>query len=374
MIRVCHFTSVHARNDPRIFGKECLSLAAAGYEVNLVVSDGKGDEIRQGVKIWDAGRVAGGRARRMLLTSTRVWWRALKLHAEIYHFHDPELIPAGLVLRLLGRRVVYDVHEDVARSLENRPWVPAKIRRLTACGIESLERVAAQVFDLHMVVTPEIARRFPPGRTVLLRNFPIQTELRTASPLPSGQRAPVFVYVGAVSPDRGALVMVQAINHPRLGGRARLVIGGAIEPDLIVEMQRLDRLGLMTLPGHLPREAVATLLSEARAGLVLLQPVKAHMDAYPVKMFEYMAAGLPVIASHHPVWKQLLGGGQLALLVDPTQPEAIAGAMAAILEQPELADRLAQRGAQAVKESYNWEREKDHLLEAYDHLHRANST
>lgn len=368
MRNVCHLTSVHPRHDLRIVGKECVTLAKAGYEVQVIVSDGLGDEKVQDIQVIDAGRISGGRLNRMLLGTARMLLRALQLKSDLYHFHDPELIPAGLVLRALGHRVVYDVHEDVARSLDNRPWVPSPLKKLLAAGIEGLEYAAARVFDLQVVVTPEIARRFPRRRTVLLRNFPILEELVPRAPIPFEQREALFAYVGTVSPDRGAFVMVEAINHPSLAQRARLVIAGVIEPEMQEHMRRMDAHGLVSFPGHISRAAVRDLLQRARAGLVLLQPVKAHMDAYPVKMFEYLAAALPVIASNHPLWAELLDQGEFALLVDPTQPAAIAGAMKTILDDPRQAGQLARKGAAAVRNRYSWESEKLGLVDAYRHL------
>lgn len=368
MTKICHLTTVHPRHDLRIVGKECVTLAKAGYQVHVIVSDGLGDEKTQGVRIIDAGGISGGRISRMLLGTARVLLRALQLKAELYHFHDPELIPAGLVLRTLGHRVVYDVHEDVARSLDNRPWVPSLLKKVFAAGIEGLEYAAARVFDLQVVVTPEIARRFPRRRTVLLRNFPILDELVPRAPLPFELREPLFAYVGTVSPDRGAFVMVEAVNHPSLAQRARLVIAGVIEPELQEQMRIRDTHGLVSFAGHISRAGVRELLQRARAGLVLLQPVKAHMDAYPVKMFEYLAAALPVIASNHPLWVELLDQGEFALLVDPTQPAAIAAAMQTILDDPAQAGELARKGAVAVRNRYSWDSEKRGLLDAYHQL------
>lgn len=368
MRRICHLTTVHPRHDNRIFVKECSSLANAGFEVFLVVSDGRGAETKAGVHIVDAGPSSTRRTMRMTLSTLRTLRVALGLRAEIYHFHDPELIPAGLVLRCLGYRVIYDVHEDVARSLVNRPWLPAGWRGLVGGIMDLLERGAAHVFNGHMIVTPEIARRFPRERRTLLRNFPILAELRPASPVESRRRESLFGYVGTVSPDRGALVMVDAINHPTLAGCARLVIGGAVEPALAREIKARDSQGLVTLLGQLPRSEVAQTLLRLRAGLVLLQPVQAHMQAYPVKMFEYMAASVPVIASNYPVWKSLLDGGSLALCVDPTDPAQIAAAMKYVLEHPDQADDLARRADHMVRDRYNWETEQHRLTATYDHV------
>jgi glycosyltransferase involved in cell wall biosynthesis len=223
-----------------------------------------------------------------------------------------------------------------------------------------------------MIVTPEIARRFPVDRRCLLRNFPNLKELRPDQPIASRRKESLFGYVGTVSPDRGALVMVDAINHPTLAGRARLVIAGAVEPALADAMRARDRQGLVDLLGQLSRPEVASTLQRLRAGLVLLQPVQAHMQAYPVKMFEYMAASVPVIASNYPVWKSLLDGGSLALCIDPTDPAQIAAAMKRILDQPDWADEIAKRADQAVRERYNWETECHRLRTTYNHVLQEN--
>lgn len=119
MIKLCHLTSVHSRFDIRIFHKECASLARKGFMVNLVVADGKGDEVNNGVAIHDVGS-SNGRFDRMRRAPNRVLKKALSLDAEIYHFHDPELIPVGLGLKRHGKKVVFDVHEDYVSQIREK--------------------------------------------------------------------------------------------------------------------------------------------------------------------------------------------------------------------------------------------------------------
>ena len=98
-MRICHVTSVHQRYDTRIFHKECTSLANAGYDVILLVADGKKDEVRNGVKIVSIDYVPTSRYRRILLSGHVMFRAAQQIDAEIYHLHDPELLPFGKKLK-----------------------------------------------------------------------------------------------------------------------------------------------------------------------------------------------------------------------------------------------------------------------------------
>lgn len=367
---VCHMTTVHRRDDLRIFRKECGALRSDGYEVHLVVADGKGDEVRCGIWIWDVGRARFGRLARSSYSVIKVMLRAIGTGADVFHFHDPEILTAGLVLRLLGRKVIYDVHEDVPRSLVNRPWVPRLFRPVLGFLAGGCEVLLGRIFSLNVVTTPTIAKRFSPKNTILVRNFAILGELSEQKGELVSRRAPVFVYVGTVSNDRGALVMVRAINEPCLAGRARLEVVGEVDAELRQTLESADTKELVTFRGRCGREEIARILARAKAGLVLLQPVHAHMNAYPVKLFEYLAVGLPVIASDYPLWRDIMEHGELGFFVsDPTSPFDVAQTMKVLLESEQL-DRISENAKRAVAVKYSWDSEREVLLAGYERVIR----
>src|SRR5580704_6176866 len=100
-MRVVHLTSVRGPRDMRVFYKECRSLVRAGYAVTLI-APGTEEQLVDGVSIHAVPRLKS-RLFRMTLTAWRVYQKALRQAADVYHFHDPELVPLGLLLRLRGK-------------------------------------------------------------------------------------------------------------------------------------------------------------------------------------------------------------------------------------------------------------------------------
>ena len=176
--KVCHLTSVHPKIDTRIFYKECKTLVDAGYDVTLVVQNDK-DEVIDGVKILCID-TPKNRKERMLHTTRHVYKRALECNADIYHFHDPELMPIGLKLKRKGKKVIYDVHEDVPRQILSKQWIPAPLRKIISWVIERIEIYAAKRFDCIVTATDYIAGHFVKlnNNVIAVKNYPIKIEER----------------------------------------------------------------------------------------------------------------------------------------------------------------------------------------------------
>jgi glycosyltransferase involved in cell wall biosynthesis len=364
-MKVCHVTSVHPHTDTRIFVKECCTLAMAGHDTHLVAA-GAPDEVRSGVRLHGVAPGAGGRLSRMTGTARKVVRRARALDADVYHFHDPELLPFALGLRRAGKRVIYDVHEDLPRDILSKTWIPAALRGAVARGVEACEDYAARRFDCVIAATPFIRERFlrRGARADVVNNYPILGEL--AVPHESGaRREHAVAYVGEITALRGAVEMVQAIGATD----AKLLLGGRFEDaGLRQRVMNLPGWGRVEELGQLARPAVAGTFARARAGLVLLHPAPNHTHAQPNKMFEYMSAGLPLIGSDFPLWREIIEGNACGLCVDPLDPGAIAGAIRWILAHPDEAARMGENGRRAVLEKYNWDAEGARLLSIYEAL------
>ena len=367
--KVVHLTSVHNAFDVRIFAKECKSLARAGHDVVLVVPHDR-DEVVDGVVIKSVPR-AGGRVSRMMRTVWKLYREALRQDAEIYHFHDPELIPVGLLLRARGKKVIYDIHEDYPQAIPSKYYLRYWIRRPVSWVMERFENFASRRFSGLVAVTPAIANRFGDvnSRVRVVQNFPVAEELTKDCHPTWDQRQLSVTYVGGISENRGAFEMVRAIAliPPTLPATLKLV-GNFSPSSLRHELAPLAGWEKVEVLGFMDRAGVARVLNSVRAGLVLIHPEPRYKVAYPIKMFEYMAVGIPVIAADFPLWREIIEEAGCGLVVNPLDPQAIAGAIEYILTHPKEAEAMGRRGREAVEKKYNWATEEKKLLALYEEV------
>lgn len=359
-------STVHPPDDVRILPKEAYTLATAGYEVVLIAH---GELPEQSIITFRSlGKAPKSRLTRMAITPFRALRQALKENAAVYHLHDPELIPVGVVLRMMGKKVIFDSHEDLPKQIRSKPYLHPTAARLIAPFTSLLQRLAGQTMTALVAATPSIAENYPPRKTCLVQNFPLQSEFDSPASGSYQQRSPTVLYVGAVSRIRSALEMVQAMDFVDPSLQAHLQIIGRVEPQLREILPREAATRPVTLLGQKSRDELPSFFQSARLGLVLYHPCPNHTDAQPNKLFEYMAAGLPVIASDFPLWRKLVIGKNCGLVVDPQNPKQIGEAITHLLSHPEEAEQMGRNGRAVVLAQCSWEAEKGKLLSLYERL------
>jgi glycosyltransferase involved in cell wall biosynthesis len=362
-LRICHLTSVHSIRDPRIFHKECKSLAALGHDVGLVACHERA-EIIDGVRIIPVAR-GQGRLDRMARVGWRVYRAARRERADVYHFHDPELLWVGVLLKLGGARVIYDVHEDVPKQIMGKHWIPRWARPLISRAVAVVEQLGARIVDGIVAATPSIAAKFPPDKTAVVQNFPEAAFARAdGAERPFPERSDAFVYAGGLMEIQGVREMATAFALlPE--GMSGTVAGTFYPATLEAQIAAMPGWKRVRYLQQVPRAEVVQAIRDARTGLVLNHPTVNYVDAYPTKMFEYMACGLPVVCSNFPLWTEIVRGADCGIAVDPRDPEAIAQAITALGDDPERARRLGENGRRAIAERYNWEAELRKLESLY---------
>jgi glycosyltransferase involved in cell wall biosynthesis len=364
--RVVHVTTVHPRDDIRIFRKECVSLARAGYEVVQVVGDGQGAAVVDGVRIVDIGVRPAGRLARMRRQPAAALAAVRRERPALVHLHDPELLPLGATLAREGLPVVYDAHEDVPRQILTKQWIPAALRPAVARAFEVYENRQVRQLAAVSAATPHIAERFAQVARLAVNvgNYPFEDELAPAAGARPRER--MVCYVGGLMRTRGLLQMVRAVA---LVPGLRLVLCGRFEDAALEAAVRAEPgWGRVQWLGQVGREPVREVMARASAGLVTLLPMPSYLDALPIKMFEYMSAGLPVVASDFPLWRGIVQRHRCGVVVDPADPAAIAAAIGSILDDPARAQAMGEAGRAAVLTAYRWPVAERELLALYDRL------
>ena len=368
--KIVHLTSVHGPLNFRIFYKECVSLREAGYDV-VEVAPAEKDFVVDGVQIR-AIRKPKLRMLRMVLGPLQVYKKALRENGDLYQFHDPELIPVALLLRARGKTVVYDVHEDVPGTIAYKIYLPVTLRRLLVPIARWVEDNAAAHMSGIAAATDPIAERFAVNneRTISVHNFPLLREFVNCPRVAWRERDIAVAYVGAtMTRARGIMEAVDAIARVPEELSVRLALAGRFSNDgLREQLAHSSGWKYVDEMGFLPREGVAKLLARTRIGLVVLHPEPNYLRSRPVKLFEYMAAGVPVIASDFPDWRNIVEGAGCGLLVSPEDPKSIAEAIEFLLTHPETAERMGRNGREAVERLYVWEEEKEKLFSLYNKL------
>ena len=360
---VCHITSVHKSNDVRILLKECSSLASNGFEVNLVVANAISENINN-VNIIGVSSNINSRIGRIIKTVYRVYKVAKSQKSDIYHLHDPELLFIALFLKNKKNKVLFDAHEDLPRQILTKYWIPTPSRKVISIFAEVFEDFIVKRLDGVVAATPFIRDRFKKinFNTVDINNYPLLEEL---SNLPSlAKKENLVVYIGGITKERGIVELVKAL--PLCKSKVILNLAGDFSPIALKDVvANLEGWKSVNYVGFVGRQEVKKMLSVSKVGLVTLYPTSNYLDSLPIKMFEYMACGLPLVVSNFPYWIELLKNESCAVFVDPKNENEIASALDYLLENDKLSIEMGQRGRQSVLLKFNWEIEEKKLLNFY---------
>lgn len=366
MTKVCHITNVHAPEDVRIFHKECVSLAKAGYKV-YIVQRGESYE-KNGVHVVGFGQVTGGRLKRMTLIARRAYQAALTVDADIYHLHDPELLPYALKLKKRGKKVIFDSHENTLETILEKAWLPVSLRKIVYRWYGNQQAKVCRRIDAVISVTPDIVDYFRAinPRTVQIANFPILPEKK--SPLPE-QRTNTLVFAGGVSRQWNHHTIIKALEKLP---ECEYLLCGPTEVSYLQELQALPAWGQVRYLGKVPHAEVAKLLAQSAVGMSALSPNR-NTGWYNgtmgnTKIFEEMLAGLPVVCTDFIFWREFVDRWHCGICVDPQDSEAIAAAVRHLLDNPEEAQKMGENGRRAVEEEFNWGVEERKLLTLYAEL------
>ena len=362
-MKVCHLSSVHPRNDIRIFLKECISLRDAGYDVSYVVADDLGDDEIQSIKIFDVGKLKN-RFSRIFLSTLKVVIKGVIIKADVYHFHDPELAIFCLVYRLMGKKVIFDVHENVAEQIQDKPWLSNFQKKFLSRLFNSLNKFFAKTFytiiaeKSYCNIYDKISLNFP--LTIIL-NYPKLNFFKSYQNFERGGNE--FFYIGGVSNNRCLDTILEAfdiLDRKNIDFKMHFVGAISDKPNFEKYPNLIDK---VIFHGRKNLEDGYEISRQCIAGLAILKPIGNYVKSYPTKIFEYMAVGLPVVASNFSLYKEIVEDNNIGWCVDPNSPSDIADVLIEIINS-KIIEKISYR---AVKQSsnYSWKNEEKKLLMLY---------
>jgi len=353
----------HKPLDTRIFHKEALSLTTAGFHVSLIIPHSESfTKDRVEVKAVPLPRKGW---EQLILCPYNIFRMAMKEpRASVFHLHDSELLFIGLLLRFSGRKVVYDAHEDTPLQISYQHWIPGIIKPFYSLLYRILEKLAGWSFSAIIVAEPVIAKYFPASKVILIRNFPRAGSFKAE--VPYEQRNGSLVYVGLLSKPRGVVEMLEGHRLASEQVNIKFVLGGKFAPAGL-EQQLLGKYKV-DYRAWLPYDEMIATLYQSSIGIIVPHPIERYKTNYPVKLFEYMASGMPVIASAEGESATFVEEADCGILVDPLKPEQIKDAILKLSTNRELAGAMGARGRKLIFEKYNWESESDKLIQLHTRL------
>lgn len=374
-MRILILSTVHRWNDPRIFHKQACTLAKQHEVVLAAVDDGQKRTLHR-VEIHPLG------VWKTRWDRPRLWLRALKeirlSRAEIVHFHDPELalllLPNAIFKR---RKYICDVHEHPRAAIRGRSWLPTVLRSPAARFFSRLLRWSPFLFDAVLLAEESYAPLFPARVNVhIIRNyalipdpdFPFFDRYGSFDP----NRELRLLYIGSLTEDRGLLKMIEMLEIVKqVFPNVWLDLVGKIRPrDLERRITDLTRRqgARIHLHGYLDLRGMSHLLTRAHIGLIPLQPNPNFEESLATKFFDYMAFGLPSLASDFPLWRRFFRENPAGITVDATKPERIAQEVNQLARSPQQLRIFSENGYRIAREKFNWKREGDALLRIYSSL------
>jgi glycosyltransferase involved in cell wall biosynthesis len=331
--------------------------------VHLIVADGKGNERRMGINIHEMGSFSN-RKQRFLKAPLLILLKALTFKADIYQIHDPELLPIAFLLRLFTRKpVVYDIHECYPEMFLHKEYLTEGKGKLMSQFIKVMEHIAVKVLDQAIAATEHIAEQFK--GVPIVHNYPILAEWEQISADSARYGSRNICYVGNITRERGIEQIVKAIEHVD----CTFHLAGNYEPLEFRDcLRQLPGFSKVVEYGYVDRKQAAEIFSICAMGIVLFDRSPNHLYSLSTKMFEYLAAGLPIMVSDLPSNVKLLDSTDAGIYLDPIQVEDIADSLKRLLSEPDTLKNWGANGKELVFGNLSWESEKEIYLSIYEKL------
>jgi glycosyltransferase involved in cell wall biosynthesis len=308
---------------------------------------------------------------RIIKSNWAIFKRALKERADVYHFHDLDFIPWAILLKLITRKkVIYDVHEAHPEYVLLKPYIPDYLKKPISklCNILTNWSV---FFDAIITNDNFVLRQFRHKCMDVIFNFPLLEFFSfTDNGIPYSERRYDVIFIGSL-PKWHFTPMLEAARILKERGHLvkwlLLPTHDAPRSWMRFQLNEQNLSDSFTIADTVPFTSVPKYLYDSRIGIITIPPYKKYLKNIPLKMFEYMGCGLPVVASDLPPARQFVEGQDCAILVKH-EGAAYAEAIISLLENAEMAEQMGQKGKKLVFDNYNWNIEEKKLIGIYERI------
>ncbi|MBS3679300.1 glycosyltransferase [Ornithinibacillus massiliensis] len=366
--RVVHLTTVHHPYDPRIFHKECMSLSHAGFDVTLIAQEAEQPTTNKGIKHIPLKKYSN-RLKRMIFGTWDAYKKSKQLSADVYHFHDPELLLVAWLLKKKNNIVIYDIHEDYVTSIMQKDYMSKPVRKIIAKTYKLIEAFFSRKFEL-CLAEKYYKDLYPRGKCIL--NYPTVNEKIVKHDRNDEKPVNKVLYTGNVTHVRGALIHAKL---PLIDETISVQFVGKCSRSIADEMYQIakDKKNNLLIEGldqFVQKETIEAYYMNENwlAGVALFPPTEHYMKKELTKFFEYMSAGIPILCSNFPVWKKFVETYQCGIAVDPYDEKEIENALHYLKSNPDKVREMGENGKKAVLRSLNWKVEEEKLVSWYNDL------
>jgi glycosyltransferase involved in cell wall biosynthesis len=343
-----------------------MSLNNAGFEVVLIVNDSLGDEIIEGIKILSTNYSPNNRLLRFIKSGPKLYEKAVEVDADIYHLHDPDLLFIGNKLKRLGKKVIFDSHEDYPSDIANKEWIPYILREFVSKIYELYEKHSIKNYDAVISVSPQIVERLKVinQNTHMITNYPI---LKNKEYLNTNYRKMDNNYIcfaGAIHKDWGHHIVMDAISKI---DNIKYILAGPSSVSYFSELKTKKSWDKVDYRGVVTSSEVHRIYKESKIGIAIhySNSLAGKGTLGNTKLFEFMEAGLPLICSDYPLWDAIIKKHHCGISIDPRNENEVREAIEYIINNPNEADFMGKNGINAVINEYNWGTQEFVLIKIY---------
>ncbi|MBD3338568.1 MAG: glycosyltransferase [Candidatus Lokiarchaeota archaeon] len=378
---VCMLSTGHGPLDDRIYYKEVHSLRKKYSSIYMIMPDGKDDfpQDNEQIKFIPLRKVNSLLSRFLIIPQALI--KLLKLKPTVCHFHDFELIFTLPFIRLFSSiKIIYDIHEVYPEMAYDSQKIPKLLRPLMEKLVDISERFFARFAHYLITADENIAERFksPGYRVEIVYNYPrlqlfapkedqiLQLKQKYYGKIP-------IIYSGTMSINKGIYQMVRAmVLIKKYHDNILLILAGPMDEQMRAKVKQIMReLQLennVQILGKVPHHEIVNYISIAKVGLIAYLPIPKYHKNIPIKQFEYMSCGIPVLGANLPPIASYIQKANCGRTFDSTKEEELAKGVRMILDDRNGWKRTSESGKKAVLAWWNWDKMEPKLFSVYDQL------